>query len=147
MGAFSPIHWLIILAVVAVPASLAWLLARRKKGASAGDPPRHFNDPARLTGVLQFLLVAMMAICVISALSEIAQYQMLQSRFTHAEATTNDARQHIIARLHILTFFIQLLDLSDERECSGARRRSYEGYARLDGRLAVRPDCLSLEAL
>lgn len=109
MGAFSPIHWLIILAVVAVPAGLVWLLVRLKKGAPMGDPPRQFRDPTRLTRVLQFLLATLMAMCVISSLSEFAQYQMLGSPFTRVEAIANNTRQRIISSIHVLTYFITVI--------------------------------------
>lgn len=44
--------------------------------------------------------------CVISSLSEIAQYQLLESAFTNAEATANDTRQSVIGFIHVLTYFI-----------------------------------------
>jgi hypothetical protein len=109
MGAFGPIHWLIILVVVAVPAGLVLLLLRRKKGAPAGGQPRQFRDPTRLTRILQFLLVTLMAMCVISSLSEIAQYRLLESAFTPAEGAANDQRQRIIASIHVLTYFLTVV--------------------------------------
>jgi hypothetical protein len=105
MGAFSPIHWLIIFALLAALAGGVWLLVRPRKAISAGDAPYPFQNPARLTRVLQFLLAALIVVCLVASLSEVMQYQLAQAPFTHAQAIANDMRQRIVEIVRLLVYF------------------------------------------
>ncbi len=106
MGARSPIHWLIIVVVLAVPAGLIWLIVRSGKTKSEHARPREFRDLGRLTRVLQFLLVILIVTNIIAALSDIAQYRLLQSTFTKDDASVNDTRQQIIAVAYLFIFAV-----------------------------------------
>jgi hypothetical protein len=64
-----------------------------------------FRDPTSLTRVLQFMLGALILGSIAALLSDVAQYELLQSSFTEAEGAANDTRQQVISA----TYFVLLL--------------------------------------
>jgi len=65
-----------------------------------------FRDPASLTRALQFLLATLLVADIANWLSDLAQYQLLQSNHTEAEATANDARQNIVGGVYLAIFVV-----------------------------------------
>jgi hypothetical protein len=68
----------------------------------ASEVPSGFRNPTSLTRALQFLLVARLVLDVLGLLSCRAQYQLLQSTFTEAEAAANDFRHGTIGGIQFL---------------------------------------------
>jgi Domain of unknown function (DUF4328) len=68
-----------------------------------------FRDPKRLTRALQVLLATLLVLAVALLLSNLAQYQMLQSSFTQAEAVADDTRQRIFAWTYLGTDLITVV--------------------------------------
>jgi hypothetical protein len=71
--------------------------------------PAGFRDPTALTRVLTLLLVVLLVIDVASLLSDIAQYQLLQTTFSPDDGNANDTRQHVIAILYMACYALTVI--------------------------------------
>jgi Domain of unknown function (DUF4328) len=90
-------------------------ISRVEAGIPAAEPIAYekelsgFRNPTSLTRVLQVLLAALIALSVAAFLSNLAEYQLLQSTYTEADAAANDTRQGIIGGLYLVVFVATII--------------------------------------
>jgi hypothetical protein len=78
----------------------------------AGSPTEirtEFSDPRSRTTLLQLMLAALLAVSFAMLLSDIAQYQLVQSPYTPAEASSNDDRQSIVAVIFLVSVITTII--------------------------------------
>jgi hypothetical protein len=71
--------------------------------------PEKFRDPSTLTRVVQFMLSLLILASLTALLSDVTQYQLLQSSFTEAEGAADDTRQAIIGGTFVVLYVVTVI--------------------------------------